>query len=100
MLRIIFGMPLNAKCECGRVRDADRLDCSICRDTFDHDALTSLQNALTVKRVDPSGIRSQEAGEGTVLGKPDLVAIGENDVRVGMDLAGRQSRRAVVQPAR
>ena len=63
------------------------------------DALAGLQNALPVQRIDADGFAAEQRCEGAAGNQRHLVAVGENDLVVGMNLAVLQPRHAVIHPS-
>ena len=99
VLRVVFGVPLHAERKAGRVGDADRLDRAVFRHALDHHASSGLVDALTVQRVDADRLATEQPGEDAVRNEPDIVTVGEDHGRIGMDLAVFQPRHAVVHAA-
>jgi len=93
-------MPLHAECKPGSVGDADSLDRAVLGHAFDDHPLAWLQNALAVEGVHADDLAAEDAGKDAPRDQPDFVAIGEDNGRVGMDLARLGSWHAVVQAAR
>src|SRR6516225_4029156 len=93
-------MPLHAEGKSGGVGDADRLDRAVFGHAFDDHARARLQNALAVEGVHADDLAAEDAGKNPPRDQPDLVAIGEDNSGVGMDLARLGSWHAVVQAAR
>src|SRR5215472_17151136 len=98
-LRIVFCMPLHAQVKPRSAGDADGLDRAILRHALDHDPVARLQNALTMQGVHADGLAAEDARENAARHQPDLVAVGKDNGRVGMDLARLGARHAVVQAA-
>ena len=86
-LRVVLGVPLNAERKARRVGDADRLDRAVFRHALDDDALAGLENALAMQRVHADGLPAEELREGAARNESDVMAVGEDDGRIGMDLA-------------
>src|SRR5580693_8266335 len=51
LLRVVFGVPLNAQREARGVGDADRLDRAVFRHALDDDPFAELEDALAVQRI-------------------------------------------------
>src|SRR4051812_9731814 len=86
-LRVILRMPLHAEGKARRVGNPDRFDSAVLRDAFDDDALAGVENALAMQRVDTDGFAAEQFCESAAGKQGHLVAIGENDRVIGMDLA-------------
>ena len=95
-MRIVLGVPLNAQCEPGRVGNSNGLYRAVLRHALDDDAVSRFQNALTMERVDANRLPVEEAGENTSGNETDVMAVRENDFRVGMGIPIFQPRRPVV----
>jgi len=98
-LRIVLRVPLNTQRKAGRISNPDSFDRSIFCYTFDDNPVAGLQNALTVQRVHTDNLFSKNAREGTACNEPNIVALGEDDGGVWMDLSILQSRHAMVHAA-
>ena len=86
-LRVVFGVPLHAERKSRRIGNADRLDRAVFGDALDNDPLAGLEDALTMQRIDPDGLAAEKPCEGAIRRERDLMPVGEDDGRIGMDLA-------------
>ena len=95
-MRIVLGVPLDSQCEPGRVGDSNGLYRAVLRHALDDDAVPRFQNALTVERVDADRLPVEEPREDTAGNEADVMAVRENDFRVGMGIPVFQPGRPVV----
>lgn len=98
-LRIVFGVPLDAERERRRAIDADRFRRSVLGNAFDDDPLSGLQDALTVERIHPYAIAAEQFREDAVRRELHIMAVGEDDGRIGMDLTAVEARHPMVHAA-
>src|SRR6185312_5853173 len=97
-LRIVFRVPLHAERKGTRLRDPDRLDRSVLGDTFEHDPLARLENALPVQRIDADFLAAEDFGEGTARNERHLMTIREDHTGIWMDFAVLEPWHAMVHP--
>ena len=60
------------------------------------DALARVEDALPVQRIDPDGVAAIEPGENAIFDEMHGMPVGEDDRRIGVDLAILEPRHAVV----
>src|SRR5256885_1052427 len=94
--RIVLCVPLNGQRKAWRVGDPDRLDGAVFRHALDDDPLAGLENSLTVQGVYADRLPAEELREGAAGNQPDIMAVGEDNGRIGMHFAVRQSRHPMV----
>src|SRR5262249_17000564 len=93
-------MPLHAESKPLRVGDADGLDRAVLGYALDDHSLARFQNALAVQGIHADDVAAEDARKMATGDQPDLVAIGEDNGGIGVDLARLGSWHAVVQAAR
>lgn len=98
--RIVFRVPLNAERKTRRVGDPNRFDRAVFGHALDDDALSGLENALTVQGVHADGLPAEKPCEGTAGNQADIMSIGEDNSGIGMYFTVRQSRHPMVHSPR
>ncbi len=90
-------MPLHTQCETWRVGDSYGFYRAVLRHALNDNSIAWLANALTMERVDLDRFSTKEFRKNAARHKIDTMAIGENDLWIGMYLSRFQPRRPVVQ---
>ncbi len=93
-------MPLHAERKARCFRNPYRLDGAVFGDPFDDDPLAWFEDALAVQRIDADGLAAEDARKGAIGNETDLMAVGEDDVGIGVDVAVLQPRHPVVHASR
>src|SRR3977135_1666136 len=75
VLRIVFGVPLDAEREARSVGDADRLDRAVLCHALDDDPLAGLEDALAVQRIHADRLASEEPREDSPRRQAHFVAV-------------------------
>src|SRR6185437_3788763 len=92
---IVLGMPLHPQRKARGVGDADGLDGAILRHSLHDNALAELEDALPMQRVHPDAFAPQDPRKDAAWNETDVVAIGEDDGRIGMYFPILQTRHAM-----
>ncbi len=90
-------MPLHTQRKPWRVGDSYGFYRTVLRHALNDNSITWLANALAMQRVDPDRFSTKEFRKNAARHKIDTMAIGENNLWIGMDLSRFQARRPVVQ---
>jgi hypothetical protein len=95
-LRIVFRMPLHAERKARRIGNPNRFDGAVLRGALDDHALAGFENSLTMQRVDPDRLAAEQPRKGAAGDQADVMAVGENDGRIGMDFTVLEPRHPMI----